>query len=939
MELKEYFGLRNDLIENSIDEDGVFSEDTFLYKVLPDLMEVKMIDSDDITFSYVKTSLDGHNLKINGYTINESGERLQVFLINDRATSLNLKDEDLMINLKDYYQILFSESTRFIKSSLKHHLTLHDSDTAGFLVSQLGLSDFMNNIEVIEIFLISPTVTIETRGAVPSVKNMSFKDEEYKTSFTVKRERKEKNILITKKLVDLNFLYDISVSKGYKYALEVNFSDIFDKDIEVLKAADEENFESYLCVLPAEGLASLYRRYSTRLLEKNVRSFLNFRVEANSAMRKTILNNPEYFIAYNNGLTITASDKEIIHENGKIYLRSLTDFQIVNGGQTTASIFFSKKDNLDISKINLMAKINIAKQISDEEMNELISNISLYSNTQSKVSKVDLKSRNPQIDRIKAMSNSIVTPLGYKWFFEKARGEFSTMVRLAGGNKRRIEKEYPRNRRLTKVELGKYYTAWGDYPWLVKKGGEKVFRSFIEKITGEGSGKKQMEINREFYENLIAKAILFRKLEIIHGTRNNAIGQLRSAAVPYSISVLFNMFGGTEKRNAKFNLNSIWKSQDLPDDLSYFMKDLMILLYQLIKKYATSDDLGENTKKEELWAKIKKSSEIKSYTSSVDAKKIKEKYHSIEIQKIVYPEIDFSNIIMAVDLLSKGKTFYTELQARIMRHTGVSSYKPKTYDRYLENMFPSKGAPQEVTALQLNFFNTLFKNVRENSPELLDNLPLSKENYPLKISLDEIIVIYNSSVSENKDIVSEFNRHSEIASHKKSLYSSSIATIGRKLENGQTPSLLELKQSSNYFMREVKTGPSGLAKNPVNQYSDTYIKLVCRQDIERTPSVSIEAMEKFFRLNLENGEAKILNLLIKGKKYGVELNKRNTRNEYRFFLNRIKNDINYEIDDILVFNRVRNDFQLIVLRKNENNDFSEYSNALSKLNEKLHLVN
>src|SRR5690606_3647127 len=116
----------------------------------------------------------------------------------------------------------------------------------------------------------------------------------------------------------------------------------------------------YLCVLAAPFLYELYRKYSTRILEKNVRSFLQFR-GVNKGIKETIKSHPELFIAYKNGLTITAVDAELTEENGKVYLKSLKDFQIVNGGQTTASIYFSKKEGLDISKVKVMAKINVAK--------------------------------------------------------------------------------------------------------------------------------------------------------------------------------------------------------------------------------------------------------------------------------------------------------------------------------------------------------------------------------------------------------------------------------------------------------------------------------------------------------------------------------------------------------------------------------------------------
>ena len=104
-------------------------------------------------------------------------------------------------------------------------------------------------------------------------------------------------------MVDLNYLFDARVARSGEYALEVDFEKYFGQPIEVIQAANEESFESFLCVLPAEGLAKLYRRESSRLLEKNVRSFLQFR-GVNKGMKETIRNEPHRFIAFNNGITI-----------------------------------------------------------------------------------------------------------------------------------------------------------------------------------------------------------------------------------------------------------------------------------------------------------------------------------------------------------------------------------------------------------------------------------------------------------------------------------------------------------------------------------------------------------------------------------------------------------------------------------------------------------
>ncbi len=162
-----------------------------------------------------------------------------------------------------------------------------------------------------------------------------------------------------------------------------------------------------------------------------------------------------------------------------------------------------------------MAKINVAKNVSEENLDDLISKISQYSNSQSKVSNVDLRSRNPQLTKLKILSESIITPTGRKWFFEKSKGDFNTKLRIAGSAKSRIEKEFPKQNRFSKEELGKYFTAWGDQPYIVKKGGEKAFRHFIEELGGEGNDKKAVEINRNFFESMGKVKTQWDKLDLL----------------------------------------------------------------------------------------------------------------------------------------------------------------------------------------------------------------------------------------------------------------------------------------------------------------------------------------------------------------------------------------------------------------------------------------
>tara|TARA_B110001469_G_C9642919_1_gene323823 strand:+ start:1908 stop:3809 length:1902 start_codon:yes stop_codon:yes gene_type:complete len=622
--LDEYFKNRTDILEDSRDEGGFIEQSQILEQFLPHMFDNKLIDSEDTQDSYLKD--DSSGFKLNSFAVNESGERLQLFIISEGTVDESVSEKDLLVSEKSIYEKQFQRVSKFVKQSLKGQLKdlFQGADPVMALITQLGSDEKIEEFDVIEIFLISLTATVLKKSSDPEPRSIRFDDEEISVNYMINSEKKKKEVLLLRQVIDLNFITNSIASRGNSQELVVNFKKSFGYGIEVVEAANESHFQSYLCVLEADVLFDLYKRYSTRLLEKNVRSFLQFnRGGVNQGLKKTIREEPEKFIAYNNGLTITASDVNFSNYKKKKRIESLTDFQIVNGGQTTAAIYFSKKEGLDVSKVKVMAKINVINEDNSNALDELVSSISKFSNSQSKVSNVDLNARNPQLVEIKRLSNSVLTPKGDKWFFERLRGEFNTHVKMKGTSSR-LKKEYPRDKRFDKGQLGKYYCAWGAVPYLVKLGGDKIFGHFIRELSPEDTSLA-IEINREFYEELIAKIIFFRRLEKVHGAAKNAIGQLRAAVIPYSLSILYIITDGSNQ-NIRFDLARIWKDQDIEKDLAEYFYELMVLMNKLIKMYSVSDDFGEATKKIELWNSIKGCNEIETFLSSENSKKIVDKY-------------------------------------------------------------------------------------------------------------------------------------------------------------------------------------------------------------------------------------------------------------------------------------------------------------------------
>lgn len=794
MIIEEYFNYRSELLDQSKDDDGQLSESLLLSQVLPSMLDAKLIDSEDYNSSYFKLT---DKMKINAYCVNESGERLQLFLVDESSIDLTAKKKDLQISTKASYDAQFKRGTAFINNAIKGHLNdeIQDSSPARALISQISSSNGADQFDVIELFLISATATVSLQGSKPQPKRIEFENEGITISYSKNKEQKSKTFLIKKRLIDLNFLYNIIISQGNREALKVDFEDMFGYSLQAIKAADESNFESYLCALPATIIAGLYKEFSGRLLEKNVRSFLQLTNSTNKGIRETIRLTPEKFVAYNNGLTITATSAEIVEELGYNKIKSLTNFQIVNGGQTTATIYFSQKDGYNIDKVKVMAKINVAKETSDDDLEELISNISKYSNAQSRVSPVDLRSRNSQLVKIKALSESIVTPSGLKWFFERAKGEYNTMLRIAGANKARYKKDFPNERRFSKEQLAKYYSAWGDKPYMVKKGGEKVFRYFIEEISGEGTSKKAADINRMFYEELISKIIIFKKLEALYGQGKNSMGQLRSAVVPYSISVLYNFTDGN-KKGMPFDLLKIWMNEDFEDDLHAFFKDLLLLMNDLIKKYSKSEDFGEYSKKIELWHAIINSDEVQKFMTNDNSLRILEKYSNSKKDadkkfKSKIKEVDFKLLNNCIKIHSKTAEFYKKINS-LLWDVLTDNERNK-----LSNIAASIQQKDDITPELVSFEEIITTKIRINQPEIFDKIQY-ETNTVLEETFNYIVKKYNSAIDKSENIITVFEKTGAISKNKGIKYDSVFSEIGKTLNDGFSPTTKQVYYASYY---------------------------------------------------------------------------------------------------------------------------------------------
>jgi hypothetical protein len=449
------------------------------------------------------------------------------------------------------------------------------------------------------------------------------------------------------RVIDIKYLFDISEKSHIP--IEINFKEegYLVPCISSLTLNDE--YQSYLAIIPAMALASIYEKFGSRLLEQNVRSFLQFTGKINKGIRTTILKEPHMFLAFNNGIAATAEEL-IIEENGSgAYISSVKDFQIVNGGQTTASLFHTyKKERADISKISVQIKFTVVKN--KDNFSDIVSRISEYANTQNKVSIADLSSNKPFHIELEKLSRSLITPLQStgknktRWFYERARGQYRN-ARIKDGNtvtrKKAFDLLNPKNQVLTKEELAKYINSYEEIfdgkrlvigPHIVVRGNQKNYINFMNYNIPES-------VDNVYFEDSIAKAILFKSAEKIYGVKPNAIGDLRYLTVPYTIALLGYLTA------YKLDLYKIWENQSISNTLKETLNIMMRSVEYFVKDKAPGSLYSEWAKREDCWLTVKEA--FKEWEIPIDPKdliqpksKIRKRISETDISNSFYQEVE-----------------------------------------------------------------------------------------------------------------------------------------------------------------------------------------------------------------------------------------------------------------------------------------------------------
>lgn len=404
------------------------------------------------------------------------------------------------------------------------------------------------------------------------------------------------DIEVRRSIWDISRLHRLASSGQSREAIEVDLTEHHGHPLPCLSAGSgEEDYSAFLAVIPGRVLGEIYDRYGPRLLELNVRSFLQAKGAVNRGIRDTLINDPKRFLAYNNGIAATAESVEVVDlPDGGHGIARIRNLQIVNGGQTTASIHRALRAGVDLDDVNVQAKITV---IDSDRLGEIVPLISRFANSQNKVSEADLTANDEFHVQIEALSRTVWTPVsdGHRrathWFYERARGQYADAYsrELSPGRRKSFKEEWPTGQKFTKTDLAKYEMCWQQLPHLVSLGAQKNFTLFMERLH-----EQPVVPDTAYYEDLIAKAILFKETDRI--VAKQKFGGYKANITAYTVARL------SLETDQQLSLRTIWAEQDIDVALADAVADLSHVAFHVIAELTPNGaNVTEWCKREACW--------------------------------------------------------------------------------------------------------------------------------------------------------------------------------------------------------------------------------------------------------------------------------------------------------------------------------------------------
>lgn len=369
---------------------------------------------------------------------------------------------------------------------------------------------------------------------------------------------------------------------------------------------DDPAYEAYLCVVPGELLYHAYEQYGQRLLELNVRAFLSTAGKVNKGIRETIRGQPDRFFAYNNGLALTARRVDVrANERGQDEIVGIVGLQVVNGGQTTASLHRAWKLDgaaAEVRRVHVQAKLTVITTPEDdsEQFTEIVRSISKYANSQNAVKDDDLEANQPWHVAFEQLSRSVWAPDAQsQWYYERSRGSYATAKTRAATTRARkleFERRWPRAQLVTKTDLAKCWNAWSQRPEVVSLGGQKNFRQFMAALDDQ---VRRPRLDDEEYKRIVGRVVLFREVARVVNELKDRIPAYRANVTAYLVAYL------SFRTTGSLDFLRVWEKQAVPVQVRDVVREWAEPVYQRILQSADGRNVTEWCKRPECWAGLR----------------------------------------------------------------------------------------------------------------------------------------------------------------------------------------------------------------------------------------------------------------------------------------------------------------------------------------------
>lgn len=579
MTLEDFLNqLQTDIRERMAEGDAPpYTEMVFAELVMEHMAEIGMT-SDPVVCHYA-ARVDRAELRLSGYAVSRDDEQLDLFV-------------SLYDGMESVAPVPDSETTQVAGRCLAFLAKCAEGRLASRIDEANEAHELAQIIEMIFPKLDHITIHVLTDRVA---KSKSFKSREVNGK-TVRLE-----------VMDIERLYRHLSEGKPRDEMVLDFKSLSGAPLPcVLIPGQDIVYSVALAALPGEALRVTYEKFGARLLEANVRSFLSATNKVNRGIRDTLRTSPEHFMAFNNGVVMIAD--EVGYEataDGGPGIAWLRGVQIVNGGQTTASIYFTKKKaaDSDLRSVRVPAKIIILGGVGEDgeaAREVLVSNVSRFANSQSAVKVSDLSANRPFHRQLEQLSQSTFCPDGTtRWFYERAAGSYNVMLARKGDTGPRLKKlkaEFPPTKKVNKTELAKCLMTWAGFPQIASFGLQKNFERFSQLLDEEEGAALWPISSATDYKRLVAQVIVFRTVQKLV---RPLVPAFQANVTVYTVALL------SERLRAQIDLDRVWAEQAMTPQAVALATTWAKQVYEALQVSAAGRMVSEWAKKQDCWEYVR----------------------------------------------------------------------------------------------------------------------------------------------------------------------------------------------------------------------------------------------------------------------------------------------------------------------------------------------